>query len=397
MGLNSESTAASRRATPFFCLANIELPRFTMHRGGQTHNIESNALLTGCRADSACGRSTQMGQFAQACRRPLKGITNMRSSMFLLVLMGIVLSCSPAFASYTYQTFSIPGASETLPVGIDNAGNVWAGGTEYSNGVYSDLATGYSAVSVSESGKVLVRNISGYAIFDGTAYQPIVLPSFAPVAGSGPAVIQLTALNDSGQLLGIASVGDISYGLEITGNHITAIAQITSPIPNLASLDFTALNDGGEAVGTLVSGTVNHFFDTAMIYDPVSGMLTTIANGSLPTVFTGVNDLGQIVGYQNDAAVTTANPILYGGGTITVFPNIGGIESGADGINDMGVIVGTDGSDAFIATPTGNSAVPEPAFGLLTCALSFFGFACWKMRASRDWLEVIEPANFVGR
>jgi probable HAF family extracellular repeat protein len=61
----------------------------------------------------------------------------------------------------------------------------------------------------------------------------------------------------------------------------------------------------------------------------------------------GINNIGQIVGSSQTPGDGTQHAFLYGGGLITDLGTLGGTESQADGVNSRGLIVGwaktTDG------------------------------------------------------
>lgn len=290
----------------------------------------------------------------------------------VLVLTAVSLSAE----SFTYQTIAVPGATSTNPVGIDNQGQI-VGNYTNSTGTYGFIDTsgtfatlpGVSVINVSSNGTLLVSTSTGYATYVNGTYSPLTIPGYAylPPQYSPPVPITPVAINNSGQLLGDAEFGENEGQFLVTGNQLTLISE---QMEN--SIFTTGLNNQAEAVGTeYIIDHSDPSLDTALgaIYNPSTASWTSLqAPGyEIATVFNAINNLGQIVGSAAlDAYPPYPQAVLYSSGVFTYLAVPNSIESQATGINDLGEIVGTEGSQGFLAVPAMNTAVPEPFTGVLS-------------------------------
>lgn len=161
-------------------------------------------------------------------------------------------------------------------------------------------------------------------------------------------------INDTGQVVGHYALGSAF----ITGSHgvgMTDLGMLSSGYLSYAK----AINDAGQVVG--VSNVAGWHGPTAFITGPNGTDMTSIVEnrdpfgGGDPSGATGVNNTGQAVGYfRGHAFITGPN-----GDGITDLGTLGGRESSASGINDVGQVAGssdTSGNSArhaFITGPNG--------------------------------------------
>ena len=243
-------------------------------------------------------------------------------------------------------------------------------------------------------------------LYSGGAFIPSPPPDLS-VPSSIP-----TAISPNGNY--VAGFTSSNYDLHLQSGSSPAVA-ISSALPLFGyPLDnLSAVNNTGTAVGfAFVTGG-----SVGLLYS--NGLLSTVQYpGSTFTSLSGINDLGQIVGfaitpngditflYQNGMftllsvpadlgaiAINDSGEILasvsgvdgiYVNGQFTPLSSLitndpfsadGFSESGVDGLNNLGQIVGTNASgELVIATPI--SQVPEPALsiGVALALLGIFFF-----------------------
>ncbi len=276
-------------------------------------------------------------------------------------------------ATYSFQLVDVTGADVTAPTGIDNAGVIV--GTVDPNrsdeagfygtiGSYTTIAYPgsifTSATGISPLGTIVGTytlgqeriSLSGYEL-SGTTFTDISID----------AVTVPLSINLQGDVAGAAGQGFGSSGYLDIGGQITGIENIGGVFVS----SIAGLNDSGDYVGNFTpyptDGTVppNPPQDYSNFAFEVAGSTTTIIDvpGSYSTQVTGINDGGEIVGYYYDNAGTPGVPeegaehgFIYENGQYQTidYPGSGG-GTALTGINDLGEIVGTYGSDGFIATP----------------------------------------------
>ena len=213
-------------------------------------------------------------------------------------------------------------------------------------------------------------------VHDPTCISPQVL-QFKPVVwGPGRNQIQAlplpdgdtsgaaTAINDSGQIVGIAGTCGFAVGGP-TGKHAVLWESGTPTVlvnPNGAPFWNTPMmiNARGDVVGFAgVPGDAAGNFTPPFMWTRVQGWtFLPLLAGDIAGVATSINAGRQVVGYSNDAN-GNFHPWIYQNGTVTNFNALIEPGSGLTGpvqllfdINDEGVITGsTTTQQAFVATP----------------------------------------------
>jgi probable HAF family extracellular repeat protein len=150
--------------------------------------------------------------------------------------------------------------------------------------------------------------------------------AFTTVDYPNARLTELWGVNDSGEIVGDASVGGAF--LDIAG------VPTTIAYPGSGITSVSGINSQGQIVGQYADSTGDYgFLDT-------SGTFTLINCGPL-TSARGINDQGQIVGNANGSG------FLYANGTCTTINVPGSTSTYVTGINDSGQIVG------YYSQPTG--------------------------------------------
>jgi probable HAF family extracellular repeat protein len=170
---------------------------------------------------------------------------------------------------------------------------------------------------------------------------------------------QASAVNNLGQAAGstTAPQSPSEAALWLTDGSLV-------PLGSLSGGSFSNafdLNDAGQVVG--IAGAGGYF---GFVWDEASGMQPLPRLDSSFTSAEAINNLGQIVGYSGSSAV------LWDDGEIVALPTLeGGSSAAARDINDAGQIVGesTDAADVWHAVmwereePNGSASAAEYQYG----------------------------------
>ena|SRR5579863_7919409 len=265
---------------------------------------------------------------------------------------------------------------------VNNAGTV-VGQTpdgmadEWSNGTLTKLGQG-AALGINDLGQVV-----GYRISGNTA---------SPTLWTGGTASTLTPLGGpSGLAFGINNAGQVvgtSVGTGFATLWQNGTAQNLGTLPGTKQSIAYSINATGQIVGQTL--------DSQGIFQPFSyqnGLMSDL--GTLPgypsAIAISVNSSGSIVGYSFfGGPITTYRPYIYQNGQMTnlndlILPNSGWTMEVANGINDLGQIVGfgdyrghqnagflltpCNGDSCFVDQPDIPQPTPEPATSLLL----FFG------------------------
>jgi uncharacterized membrane protein len=328
------------------------------------------------------------------------------SAALLRWFAGLLGVCSAVHgAAFTFATIDVPfaGAGRTLASGINNSGQIVgsfgpgtlgqiteAHGFLYSGGTFSQLdvplpgVTVTVALGINNAGQIVGVYSGGHGFLDsGGVFTPIDAPFLFATSTSA------VAINNKQQIVGTWVQTSFTHGFLDDGG---AISSLDYPVAGNETFP-TGINDSGGIVGnydTYHLGNGGAFVASGGVFvnfvAPFPGLVS----------LSGINNAGDIVG------TVGVNSFLYTRGTFSLIdvPFASASFTLANGINDLGQIVGTyfaDGREhGFLAMP-----VPEPApFLLLTFGLTLMTAggrlyaACRQRQGSRSPRD---PYCFRGR
>ncbi len=289
--------------------------------------------------------------------------------LFVLILVG---ASGPARAgiAYRFQTIDVPGSEFTQASGINDAGQIVGDAHDPVTGksVGFLLSDGvYTTVDYPGSNFSSAPGINNFGTVVGGYSKGSSLPGFVLSGGS------YSSFNIPG------ATGLVAWGIndhdQVSGTYFTADGHRAGFILSgsaLITINFDAysyaynygINNQGQTVGAVASA--GH--QSSYIHDSSGLHLFDYPSGT-DSGANGINDAGDIVGFfrsvDNGGSVTT-HGYVRSGGMFTALDMPGAVgETQALGINNHGVIVGRyfDGVRyrGFIAT-----AVPEPG-SLIMC------------------------------
>jgi probable HAF family extracellular repeat protein len=239
------------------------------------------------------------------------------------------------------------GGGNTLAAGLNNLGQ--ATGTSelapsvapqyaflYSQGVATQLPTLGGIFSlgqgINDAGTVVGRSVTA---------DPTVQHSFVYANGtmtdlepSGGNFSSANAINRAGTIVGQSNTAGIGGAFAYSGGVMTSLTAVAN-LPGVTLDRALALNSNGEIVGVMEhSGSpTSHGFSYA------GGMVTDLGTlGGSNSQANGVNDIGVVVGNADTA--TTTHAFLFVGGAMSDLGTLGGPNSTALAINNPGTIVG---------------------------------------------------------
>ncbi|HZZ43732.1 MAG TPA: hypothetical protein VFE58_12405 [Tepidisphaeraceae bacterium] len=291
------------------------------------------------------------------------------------------------FSKTGMTSLSTFGESASLAYGINDSGEVTGYSSVastgvpqhaflYSNGAMIDLGS----LGNESFGQAINNNgqIAGYyTIADGTNYHAFLYSNGTMTdigVLPGTADTQAAGVNDSGEVVGESYLSG--------GYNYHAFVYVDGTMTDLGTLggeisSASAINNAGQIVGKASLGVLATYFNShsslsideahAFLYS--SGTMTDLGTlGGYQSQADAINNLGQIVGESDITPGSYAeHAFLYFDGTMIdlnslIDPATGWVLNEATGINDRGQIIGNgmyDGQqEAFLLTPSG--VVPEP-------------------------------------
>jgi hypothetical protein len=342
-----------------------------------------------------------------------------------IVASALVASAPTAHAGYYYTPIDPPGSISTQAQGLNDNGVVVgsysdSGGTSYgfvdNSGAYTQLAptpaSGCGAFAgdcnvawgVNNSGAVVgsFYTTTGPTINDGAEHGFLYTngnySTFTQLDVPGAESTAAYGISNDGIVVGqaIESSGDLGFTYDISTQQYATFTL--RGLPTGASFIPFGINDAGEVVGTY-SNPGDEF--SVFLYTLGASSFTILpenpaaAVGPFEGTFgTGINDLGDLAGtYTVDGSLGFgALPFAYLLGQYVNFsvglPSDPFVDnSGADGINNLGDIVGVyssapDGEfGGFLATPA-----PEPSAWVMML-LGFVGLGFVSLRGSAALLR----------
>jgi uncharacterized protein (TIGR03437 family) len=290
--------------------------------------------------------------------------------------------------SYIFFTFDPPGSILTLISGINNSGQI-VGRYQDSSGLHSFLRTGAIYPNIEAPGanpgetaangvNNLGQVVGSYTA--GSASHGFLLAADGKtfVTFEVPGETTLRAINDNGDIIGIASAVE---GFLRRANGSVSLFRV----PNSSATRPSAINNKGEIVGTYVTGGAGGIARGFM--RNIDGSYVSIdVPGIEGTQVTGLNNAGQITGnFGGHGFVRNMD------GTYVTFDVLGARETYPAGINDSGQIAGYYYSDqggyhGFLALPA--QADQRPAIRSVRGVMSASGFGGLDTIASGSWIEI---------
>jgi probable HAF family extracellular repeat protein len=265
------------------------------------------------------------------------------------VFVPFSFGCVVAHAApvYTVTPIGPAGSSQSIPLGINNAGqvvgNTVIGSTQsaflYSNGAsitFGDTSSathlGSLATAINDSGQIVlveisfdpatgVRSTRSYLYSNGLTTE---------IVGLGVPRTQANDINNIGQVVGGSNQNGPSFAF-LYQNGTEAL-----PLGDAWFSEAYAINDSGQIVGS--RGLPGEANVRPFVFS--NGVTTDIvAPGAVTGLALDINNDGQVVGYFQDA-VGVLSAFTFQNGALTLLGGLGGNSSFADSINSRGQIVG---------------------------------------------------------
>jgi probable HAF family extracellular repeat protein len=330
---------------------------------------------------------------------------------FTLIAAFVALSSPLSAGFYSFTVITPPGASSSMPTGINNAGDFV--GLE---NVISPPSTqsfrfsggSYSTIAVPGATRTLVSGINGQGQYVGAYFTGPNLSAFAFMGGMyqtlTPPNVQAgttsaVAINDVGQVLLNSidnNVNNVNFVYK--NSQYTLLTALLPADPNNPSFAFASgINNAATIVGAITSpsqvtdGFILQGNQVTTIDDP------NASNGTLGlgTIANAINNSGQVAGYYTDANFVAHGFVYDNGAFTTVDAPLGAGGTQIFGINDSGQLVGQffdANGDAFgfLATPV--AAVPEPS-SLTMLAIAGVAVAGGRLRRRLGKAPGAEPAS----
>jgi uncharacterized membrane protein len=270
---------ASREASAdAYTFATINIPgseAFGINDEGQVVGLFINTSIQPSEQGFDYNSSTRAFSTIPTLRNPAFTLSPYSEAMGVNNLNQVVGSSDALGFLYSNGVFTIinvpgsinvPNGAPTLPIGINNAGQIV--GTYYTSSVSSPNPPTF-----------------GFLDTDGV-FSTISVPGSPATAANG--------INDAGQIIGSFRSGDFRSGHGFLENN-GVFTTIDAPGGSFTTAE--GINNLGQIVGTFnnSAGFEGGFLDT-------NGIFTTIiVPGAVATGATGINDAGQIVGWFIDS------------------------------------------------------------------------------------------------
>ena len=280
----------------------------------------------------------------------------MRHTILIASLLATLCCAQPAQAVTQYSLTDlgtlVGPIGDSFPRALNASGQVvgfssntaflYSGGTMTNLGTLSGTQTGSAALGINAAGQVV-----GYSAANPFLESRAFLYSDGTMTNIdnwvGSHASSASGINSSGQIVGQYYIdGGVQRPFVYSAGTMTDIGTLGG-----SSAGASGINDAGQIAGSAT--TADDAATHAFRYE--AGVMTDLGTlGGNDSHATAINANGDVVGYSaEDGADYRA--FLYSGGVMT---DLGGWgfsnNSDAEGINNLGQIVGSDGLSAFLYT-----------------------------------------------
>jgi probable HAF family extracellular repeat protein len=266
-----------------------------------------------------------------------------------LSLAGVFAVASPAVASVEYNVTNLgPGTANGINASGEVVGESNGQAFVYSNGAMADIIAG-NARAINAGGEVVGMSAGE----DAFAYSNGTLTNITPVEiGAGDAY----GINAGGLVVGSADGYVFTYS--------NGVNSYFNPPGTTASYAY-AVNNSGEIAGGEILYTTGPALDAQIAFIDAGGSFTTLGTLSAPYNYSSysdsINTKGQVVGVSSTSSPGITHAFLFINGVMTDLGTLGGDSSEALSINDEGIVVGssTDASGASAAFIYSNGSMVD--------------------------------------
>jgi probable HAF family extracellular repeat protein len=258
----------------------------------------------------------------------------------VLLLVAAAVGCVTRAAALAAQCNCLTDLGPGYGWGLNDSGQAVLSTALYSNGKITPLPLTES-LAINASGAAAGTNSAGHA----AVYSGGIVTDLGVIPGSSASgYTQATAINASGQVVGLGNTGVQIDAFSYSGGAMSDIGSLPGPVPSSALpivSEAYGVNDSGQITGLTLGGSSHPEAYHAFIYQ--SATMTDLGLG----VGNAINANGQVTGSLTAfPALGSGNAqlgraFLYNGGAITdlgVLP--GGSFSSGYAINASGQIVG---------------------------------------------------------